>query len=71
MRGRAQGLRGRTQRSRGSEIAPLPDRLDWEALDLAAVAHAVVADPEWADEAVHGRLGEVAPCDAEILDRLV
>ncbi|MCZ1018557.1 hypothetical protein [Streptomyces noursei] len=37
----------------------------------AAVARALVADPEWADGARHGRLGEVAPYGAAIPDRLV
>ncbi|MCZ0992968.1 hypothetical protein O1L44_07325 [Streptomyces noursei] len=37
----------------------------------AAVARALVADPESADGAPHGRLGEVAPYDAAIPDRLV
>ncbi|MEU5305090.1 hypothetical protein ACH4YO_20395 [Streptomyces noursei] len=36
----------------------------------AAVARALAADPESADGAPHGRLGEVAPYDAAIPDRL-
>lgn len=65
------GPRSRTQQSGVAGIDLLLDRLERDEFDLVAVARALVADPNWPDKALSGRLDEAVPYDAARLGSLV
>nr|WP_107117659.1 NADH:flavin oxidoreductase [Streptomyces sp. NRRL S-1521] len=64
------GPQGFSKESASTGIDLLLDRMEREEFDVIAVGRALIADPEWADKAVSGRLADAAPYDAGLLGSL-
>ncbi|GAA1163098.1 NADH:flavin oxidoreductase [Streptomyces hebeiensis] len=50
-----------------ASVERLLDRLERDEFDLVAVGRALLADPEWADKVLSGRLNELVPFSQEAL----
>ncbi|MEV0253149.1 NADH:flavin oxidoreductase [Streptomyces sp. NPDC050732] len=61
---------GWTKETATTGIDLLLDRMERDEFDVIAVGRALIADAQWADKAMTGRLGEAAPFDAGLLRKL-
>ncbi|MET8687362.1 NADH:flavin oxidoreductase [Streptomyces sp. NPDC004732] len=60
-----------TETTSTAGIDLLLERMERDEFDVIAVGRSLIADPEWADKALTGRLSEAVPYDAGMLRRLV
>ncbi|MFF1378463.1 NADH:flavin oxidoreductase [Streptomyces sp. NPDC058308] len=65
------GTAGFAERATSTGIDLLLDRMERDEFDVIAVGRSLIADPEWANKAMTGRLAEAAPYDASLLRTLV
>ncbi|WP_435845983.1 NADH:flavin oxidoreductase [Streptomyces huasconensis] len=61
---------GWTKETASTGIGLLLDRMERDEFDVIAVGRALIADPQWANKAVTGRLAEAEPFDAKQLSEL-
>ncbi|MET9546909.1 NADH:flavin oxidoreductase [Streptomyces sp. NPDC006627] len=64
------GPQGWAKETASTGIGLLLDRMERDEFDVIAVGRALIADAQWADKAVTGRLAEAAPFDAKLLGSL-
>ncbi|MFE0172597.1 NADH:flavin oxidoreductase [Streptomyces sp. NPDC059002] len=64
------GPQGWAKETVSTGIELLLDRMEREEFDVIAVGRSLIADPEWANKALAGRLSEAAPYDAALLRSL-